>query len=203
MKRNRCDRVPPVTDAHSLPSRGPAPDPIILQRPVGEVVRAALGPEGLATASYDATELWRFRLSRVWTPSGPRCVFVMLNPSTATESVLDRTVAKCVRFAKDWGFGSLEVVNAFAYRATRPADMKAFPLPVGVGNDEAITAAAQAADLVVAAWGVHGVHLGREAQVRALLAGSGADTRVLRLTAKGHPGHPLYVRRDTRLELWV
>lgn len=170
---------------------------------MGEVVRAAFGPEGLATASYDASELWRFRLSRVWTPSGPRCAFVMLNPSTATEAVLDRTVAKCVRFAKGWGFGALEVVNAFAFRATKPADMKAFPLPVGEGNDEAITAAAQAADLVVAAWGVHGVHLGREAQVRALLAKSGAAPRVLRLTAKGHPGHPLYLRRDSQPSFWA
>lgn len=188
----------------SAPPRGaPAPDPIIAANPVGEVMRAVDGPEGLATATYDATERWRFRLSRVWDSSGTRCVFVMLNPSTATEEVLDRTVSRCVRFARGWGHGSLEVVNVFAYRATRPAELKKFDSPVGVGNDAAISAAAVAGDVVIAAWGVHAVHLGREAQVRALLAESGASTSLLRLTKRGHPGHPLYVRGDTRPTPWL
>lgn len=179
------------------------PDPVIFASPVGEIVRAVDGPEGLATASYDVTEQWRFRLSRVWDSSGTRCVFVMLNPSTATEEVLDRTVSRCVRFAKGWGHGALEVVNVFAYRATKPADMKAFHEPVGAGNDIAIAAAARTADDVIAAWGVHAVHLGRGERVRALLAESGVSTNFLRLTKKGHPGHPLYVRADTQPTLWT
>jgi hypothetical protein len=77
--------------------------------------------------------------------------------------VLDRTVSRCVRFAQGWGHGSLEVVNVFAYRAAKPADMKVFGNPVGAGNDTAIAAAAMAAPIVIAVWGVHAVHLGREA----------------------------------------
>ena len=107
----------------------------------------------------------------------------------------------CIR-DRVWGHGSLEVVNLFAYRATRPADMKTFANPVGEGNDAAIVAAALAADVVVAAWGVHGVHLGREAHVRSLLADSGANASYLRLTKKGHPGHPLYVRNGLEPTPW-
>lgn len=180
----------------------PAPDAVIAEHPIGETLRTALGPEGLATASYDSTETWRFRLSRVWNPKLPRCAFVMLNPSTATEEVLDPTVTRCVKFAKSWGYGALEVVNIFAYRATRPADMKAFDSPVGLANDDAITSAARAADLVLAAWGNHGAHLGRGMDVRALLTESGTAVHFLRLTKRGHPGHPLYVRGDTEPTAW-
>lgn len=180
----------------------PPPDPLIAERPVGTVLRTAQGPEGLATASYDPTEQWRFRLSRVWDPSGTRCVFVMLNPSTATELVLDRTVARCVRFAQLWGHGALEVVNLFAYRATRPADMRAASDPVGSGNDDAILAAVRHADLTVAAWGVHAQHQGRGEHVRTLLTDAVAPLHHLRLTRDGHPGHPLYVRGDSLPQPW-
>ena len=50
-----------------------------------------------------------------------QCVFVMLNPSTADALVDDPTVRKCVGFAKRLGFGSLIVINLFAYRATKPS----------------------------------------------------------------------------------
>lgn len=181
----------------------PHPDPVIAEQPVGSVLRAALGSEGLATASYDVSEQWRFRLSRVWDAAGTRCLFVMLNPSTATELELDRTVARCVRFAELWGHGALEVVNIFAFRATKPADMKACEDPVGEGNDEAIVAAARRADEIVAAWGAHGAHLGRGEQVRRLLDDVGAPVHYLRLTKKGHPGHPLYVRGTSAPQLWA
>jgi hypothetical protein len=176
---------------------GPDPDPVVAAYPVGEVVETAYGPEGLATATYDPSGAYRFRLSRVWDPGRGRCVFVMLNPSTATAVRLDRTVARCVRFAQAWGFGALEVVNVFAYRATDPRTMKAQSDPVGAGNDHALVAAGAAADLVVAAWGTHAAHGGREGQVRARFADVGVDLRCLRVTKKGHPGHPLYVRANT------
>lgn len=179
------------------------PDPVIAAHPIGQVVRATLGPQGLATATYDETKQWRFRLSRVWDSRSPRCAFVMLNPSTATEEVLDPTVAGCVKFAKTWGYGALEVANIFAYRATKPADMKNFQSPVGDGNDEAIKRAVESADFVIAAWGNHGAHLDRGTQVRALLDDSGKVVHLLRQTKRGHPGHPLYVRRDTAPVAWL
>lgn len=126
----------------------------------------------------------------------------MLNPSAATEMVLDPTITRCVTFAKDWGYGALEVVNIFAYRATKPTDMKAFHSPIGDANNDAITSAASAADLVVAAWGTHGAHLGRGRQVQGLFADSGSAVHLLRLTKRGHPGHPLYVRGDTKPTPW-
>ena len=180
----------------------PDPDPVVAAVPVGTRIETAEGVHGLATATYDRTEQYRFRLSRVWDASGRRCVFLMLNPSTATAEVLDPTVTRCVGFAKAWGFGALEVVNVFALRSTDPKRLYDHDDPVGPGNDDALVAAAQAAALTVAAWGVHAALHGREAQVRALFSDVDVPLKCLRTTKDGHPGHPLYVPANTRLLDW-
>ena len=181
----------------------PDPDPVVALVPVGPIIDTSFGPEGLATATFDSTRRFRFRLSRVWDESAPRCVFAMLNPSTADALVLDPTVRRCVGFAKRWGFGALEVTNVFALRSSDPKALYTEPDPVGVGNDEALVAAAKAADLVIAAWGVHAVLHAREEHVRQLFAEAGIDLSYLRLTKDGHPGHPLYVPADTPPSRWV
>lgn len=181
----------------------PDPDPAIAAVPVGTIVDVEQGRFGLATATFDVQRWYRFRLSRVWDPALKRVNFVMLNPSTADAFAVDPTVRRCIGFAQAWGCGSLEVTNVFAYRATDPKVMAAQHDPVGDGNDDAILAAACAADLVVAAWGVHATLDGRETAVRRLLGGAGVELRYLRLTKGGHPGHPLYVPADTTPTVWA
>jgi hypothetical protein len=178
------------------------PDPVVAARPVGPVVSTAWSADGRATATFSACGAYRYRLSRVWDEDGPRCVFVMANPSTADHLVLDPTVRRCVAFARSWGCGALEVVNAFGIRSTDPARIRAVADPVGAGNDEAIVAAATSGSIVVAAWGVHGAHLGRETTVRALLADAGVELHALLVTRDGHPGHPLYVPGETTPMRW-
>lgn len=184
----------------SLPA--PAPDPVVAACPVGTEIDTEQGPWGLATATFDATRRYRYRLSRVWDPAGRRVNFLMLNPSTADAFRLDPTVRRCVGFAKDWQAGSVEVTNAYSLRSTDPAGLRAVADPVGPGNDDAIVAAARAADLVVAAWGVHATYLDREAQLRRLLADAAVTVHCLRVTKDGHPGHPLYVPADTAPIRW-
>jgi hypothetical protein len=77
----------------------------------------------------------------------------MLNPSTADAEKFDPTVRRCFGFARDWGFGGLEVVNLFALRSTYPEQLKKVSDPVGPENDAVIRRAVKAADLVVASWG--------------------------------------------------
>lgn len=193
------------------PSRGkdalhspgsPAPDPILAAAPVGPRVETAHGDWGLATATFSNDRRYRFRLSRVWDPSGGRVLFIMLNPSTADALVLDPTVRRCARFAKAWGAGALEVTNCFALRSTDPAGLRQVDDPVGDGNDEAIVTAALAADEVVVAWGVRARYLGREQQVAALLEKAGVGVACLRRTRRGHPGHPLYLPSDSVPTAW-
>lgn len=174
-----------------------SPDLSVENEPAGPVLRHGPTSHGYATASFDSTEVYRYRLVRAWDSSLPRLAFCMLNPSTADERILDPTVRRCWGYAKSWGAGSLEVVNAYALRSTDPRALKATADPVGrPGNDEAILSAAKAADLMIVAWGAHATHLGREAEVLALLRGEGIPVACLRMTKAGHPGHPLYMPAD-------
>lgn len=153
-------------------------------------------PDGDGSAVYDTSGRYRYHLSRVWDPAGGRLLFVMLNPSTATAMQLDPTVARTVRWARTWGFGSVEVVNIFALRSTDPAALRRCDDPIGKDNDAAIVAAARRAEVCVAAWGVHGDLRGRGMTVRHLLADVPVEPMVLGLTKDGHPRHPLYLRSD-------
>ena len=141
----------------------------------------------------DGEPRYRYRLWRVWDEDAPRVLFIMLNPSTADELDNDPTVERCERRALSWGFGSVEVVNIFAYRATSPDDMKRQDDPVGPENDFYIQQAVQDAYMIVCAWGAHGNHLNRAAEVIAMLGELGITCHCLGTTADGNPKHPLYV----------
>jgi hypothetical protein len=197
----RAGTVDTVSDPQLFDVPDAAPDPVVAQCPVGTEIDTQTGRWGLATATFDPLRRYRFRLSRVWGP-GTRINFLMLNPSTADAFRLDPTVRRCVGFAQSWGAGSVEVTNLFALRSTQPAGLRAVDDPVGPGNDDAIVAAAVAADVVVAAWGVHGTYRDRAQAVAAALASEGITLRCLRVTRGGHPGHPLYVPADTSPVSW-
>jgi hypothetical protein len=53
-----------------------------------------------------------------------KVVFVLLNSSTADATIDDPTLKKCIMFSKRWGFGAVEIVNLFAFRATKPENLK-------------------------------------------------------------------------------
>lgn len=178
------------------------PDTLVLAHPVGAAIDVDTGVWGLATATFNVSRTHRYRLSRVWDERRPRLNFLMLNPSTADAFVVDPTVRRCLGFARLWGYGSLEVTNVFALRATDPRELRLNDDPVGAGNDDAILAAAHCADLVICAWGVHAAYLGREREVLDLLADARERVSTLTRTKDGHPGHPLYVAANTEPLHW-
>jgi len=144
----------------------------------------------LGHATFSACGRFRYRLGRTWGP-GPPLLFVMLNPSTADAREDDPTLRRCIGFAQRAGFGALEVVNLFAYRATDPRELRAAGYPVGPRNDEHIVAAVHDSAAVCLAWGTNATRLARVAEVLGLLRGLRASPRCLRLTRDGCPRHPL------------
>ena len=146
-----------------------------------------------STAIYSDCERYRYSLTRVWSPSGRRVNFVMLNPSTATEVQNDPTVERCERRARALGYGSFAVTNIFAWRDTDPKAMRAAPDPVGCDNDAAIAERALWAQDVIAAWGTHGAFMERGARVEQILRETGQPLFHLGLSKAGHPKHPLYL----------
>ncbi len=158
--------------------------------------------DAASTATYSPDQRYRYALTRVWAP-GPQVLFVMLNPSTATEVQNDPTVERCERRARTLGFGGFAVANIFAFRATDPRVMRAEPDPVGPQNDSIILDLALGAQQIVCAWGTHGAHLGRGAHMQTLLRGSGKALFHLGLSQAGHPKHPLYISYDTVPVPWT
>ena len=122
--------------------------------------------------------------------------FVGLNPSTADESIDDQTIRRCKGFAKEWGFDGMYMLNAYAFRATDPRDMKAADDPVGPDTDDWLRYYGANSIEVVACWGVHCEPSRESAVCKAI----GRPIKCLGRTKDGRPKHPLYLRADTKLE---
>lgn len=158
--------------------------------------------DAASVAVYSDCERYRYLLTREWEPDRGRILFIMLNPSTATEVQNDPTVERCERRARALGFGAFRVTNIFAWRDTDPRAMRAAADPVGPENDAAILDSLGWADRVVAAWGAHGEHLDRGVTMEHLLRQSGAAVHHLGLTKHGHPKHPLYIGYSQQPRMW-
>lgn len=158
---------------------------------------------GLKRAAHLSSDgRYRWWLQRSWQHGGDGRVvcFVMLNPSTADALIDDPTVRRCMGFAARWGFSRLLIRNLFALRATKPAELTTAHDPTGGHYGDAELATAASADVTVAAWGAH-VPFGRDEEVLRIL--SGATLYCLGKTKNGCPRHPLYVRADQPLEVFV
>lgn len=131
--------------------------------------------------------------------------FICLNPSTATETLDDPTMRKCIKFAKSWGYGAMCVTNIFAYRATNPEVMKVATDPIGPENDYFIENVAEGAALVIASWSQHASFRGRGLAVKDLLQRIGKPVHYLRMGMgkDPQPWHPLYLPDSTKPTLWV
>ena len=124
-------------------------------------------------------------------------VFVMLNPSTANAVNDDRTVGRCVGFGREWGYREITIVNLFALRATKPADLRRYGSEaIGEHNDEVLRWVRRhpQTSMVVAAWGNHGMYLNRAAAVMLIIA----PAMALGVSEQGCPKHPLYLPRSTK-----
>lgn len=149
-------------------------------------------------ALFDMTGQYRYTLWRAWSSDSPCIVFIMLNPNAADAQRDDPTIRRSIGFARAWGFGSLEVVNLFAYRTPDPRVLSRIADPVGEDNDHFLIQAAARAHYIIAAWGTRGALLNRDRAVFRLLF---EQDRLycLGMTKDGYPRHPLYVRGDAPL----
>ena len=137
-------------------------------------------------------------------------ICIGINPSTAAPDDLDNTLKSVSRIAAGNGFDSWIMFNVYAQRATRPDDMdrvcneklhrenmKAFAYILSRIAENGVSPA------LWAAWGTiiekrdylpdcvrEMVRIGQHYGGRWLCAG--------KCSAKGHPHHPLYLRKDEK-----
>lgn len=138
---------------------------------------------------------YRYTLTRKW-GEGRKCVFIMLNPSTADATKDDRTIRRCIGFAKREGCGSLTVVNLYAYRATKLPAFWKFPNCWKEGKYVSDIIENNPDALFIAAWGSK-IEDHREDEMLAKFYMT--PLYALRLLKYDRPGHPLYVRADAPL----
>lgn len=135
-------------------------------------------------------------------------ICIGVNPSTASPDRLDNTLKSVERVALHNGFDSFIMCNVYAQRATRPGDMERELNPrLHEENLAAFVYALSLSDApaVWAAWGniieqrpylprcvQDMAELGRRYGARWYTAGA--------RSRRGHPHHPLYLRKDSPLD---
>jgi len=145
---------------------------------------------------------YRYLLRRTWDHERQRALFVMLNPSTADAEVDDATIRSCIRLCRDMGYGSFEVVNLFAWRATDPKELDRCPEPIGDRNDGIIEAAVGRCDTVICAWGAAKIARTRARRVCESIRSMRTAIFCLGKTKAGDPKHPLYIKSGTPLVVY-
>ena len=139
-------------------------------------------------------------------------ICIGINPSTAAPNDLDNTLKSVERIALGNGYDSFIMFNVYAQRATKPDDMdaelnealhnenmKAFRYILSLYKDEKPS--------VWAAWGTivemrpylkdclkEMLQIGKEFDAQWFSSGA--------ISKKGHPHHPLYLRKDSGLDLF-
>lgn len=134
-------------------------------------------------------------------------ICVGINPSTAAPDALDPTLQSAQRIALANGYDSFLMFNVYAQRATRPDDMeRQCNLKLHRENMEAFRYLLSIGEkpTVWAAWGAiiekrrylpecvaEMLSISREYDASWVCAGP--------VSKKGHPHHPLYLRKDEKL----
>ena len=137
-------------------------------------------------------------------------ICVGINPSTAAPDDLDNTLKSVERVALHNGYDSFLMFNVYAQRATDPDDMeRTYNRDLHVQNmkafDYALSLDRAGSPAVWAAWGTiiekrdylpdcvrDMIAIGKARGARWYSAG--------KRSKKGHPHHPLYLRKDSLLE---
>ena len=148
--------------------------------------------ENVTGAVLSSCREYRYVLWRKWSEQAQPLVFLMLNPSTADETEDDRTIKRCIHFAKREGAGGIIVGNIFALRSSAPASLYAASDPVGPENDHWVETICRNAFKVVAAWGNERITQHRIPAILSLLKSKNISLCCLKKNKNGSPRHPLY-----------
>lgn len=135
-------------------------------------------------------------------------VTIGINPSTAAPDNLDNTLKSVSRIAAGNGFDSFIMFNVYAQRATNPDDMdKEFNNELHNENMEAFRYVLKLSEDTPSIWAAWGtiiekrtylkrcledmIDIGKQYNAKWYIAGN--------TSIKGHPHHPLYLKKDTLL----
>lgn len=136
-------------------------------------------------------------------------ITIGVNPSTASPQRLDNTLKSVERIAFGNAYDSFIMFNLYPQRATNPNDMnQEINAMLHKENLKAFRFILQHGGLQPSIWAAWGTLIEKRAYLRDCLLemvqlAKGYDAQWCRtgnLSKKGHPHHPLYLKKDSKLE---
>ena len=134
-------------------------------------------------------------------------ICIGINPSTAAPDALDPTLQSVNRIALSNGYDSFLMFNVYAQRATRPDDMEKAMNPLLHEENRKAFRYLLSLSPQPAVWAAWGNIIEKRDYLTDCMRDFLADGKAVGakwytagpLLKSGHPHHPLYLRRDTKL----
>ncbi|QGG46848.1 DUF1643 domain-containing protein [Heliorestis convoluta] len=104
-------------------------------------------------AVYSDDEKYRYSLTRIWDENKPRATFIGINPSDATELIMDKTVMNLTNHLIYSGYGIVEIVNLFSFRSKDPSILINRKDEFEQPNMHYIKEALNNSQLIIVGWG--------------------------------------------------
>tara|TARA_Y100000385_G_C13076672_1_gene631767 strand:+ start:1586 stop:2062 length:477 start_codon:yes stop_codon:yes gene_type:complete len=145
----------------------------------------------LRKAKFSIDNKHRYELSRHWDLSKSDILFIMLNPSIASENIDDPTIKRLINFTKKFNYGGFFVANLFTYITPYS---KTLDTSSGLTklNLKTIKNFVNKAEEVVYAWGNS---IKEPEELKNLVENPKCFGRNL----NGTPKHPLYLPSNSKL----
>ncbi|MDT7508648.1 DUF1643 domain-containing protein [Bifidobacterium sp. H1HS16N] len=146
---------------------------------------------------------YRYEFTRIWGQDDKLLCFIMFNPSTTDNIVIDRTTNECSSIAKLWGYHGIALYNLYAFRSRKPGSVEKklktredrnIAEMVGPRNEEILDQVIKSNryNKIVCAWGNHPHSADFINRSINTIERIGKDRLlVLGETAEGQPVHPL------------
>lgn len=148
-------------------------------------------------AIFSPCGAYRYALWRLWDHQKSFIMFVGLNPSLADADSDDPTIRRVKRFAREWGYGGVYVLNLFAYVTPYPQLLFQASHPIGHLNDHYLRFFGGACDEIVFCWGSSDTR-GRSEKVMRMFP----RARCIQKNKNGSPRHPLYIAAKENLKVY-
>lgn len=133
---------------------------------------------------------YRYALWRIWDKEKYMVMFIGLNPSTANESKDDPTIRRVIKFAQNWGYGGVYMMNLYPFVTAYPHELQTGNMDM---NNKWLIRIAMKCHRVVFAWGNF-----LEAVYPGASISKALDGWALEINQNGSPKHPLYVKGDIK-----
>ncbi|MDI9319557.1 MAG: DUF1643 domain-containing protein [Phycisphaerales bacterium] len=149
----------------------------------------------IRTAIFSDDKKYRYRLERIFDEDLYKVAFVGVNPSIADDIEDDKTITKCINYAKNWGYGGIVMVNLFGLISTDPSLLKIAENPIGTDNDKHLNEVFNSVGTIgkiVCCWGENGKLFNRDKEVLKMID----EPYCLKINADNSPAHPLYLASD-------